>query len=604
MEILEKRCDKFRFFNRLTNKNFLFAQWREYRPPQSSAVTLLMQSSFRKSLAAWSVLITAILSIVGVLVYRSIIGLLEDTAWVTHTHVVIETLSETLSQMKDVEAGQRGYIITGESKYLAPYRAALPALKQNLAKLKSLTADNEIQQERLIPLGKIIQSRIAIAQTTIDMRDKRGFAAAQKIVLTDIGRQEMNAIRARIARMEDEEKNLLSKRSKQAQNAAQLALNVCAGGLLIVVFIILGMLNLVRRESARRMEVEAGLETANSQLQNTLAVMERLTREMTLTSTFAEMLQSCHTTEEAYNVIGSTLPQVFPHSTSVLGLINASQNLVEIVLQIPENQDAKTPLFSPNECWALRRGHAHLVPDAAAGVLCPHLVKHQAQRGATLCLPLMAHGETLGVLTIFSGPTQPFSEADQRAAFAIAEHVSLALANLKLQETLRTQSIRDPLSGLFNRRYLEASVEREIARAQRHKTPLGVLMIDIDFFKKFNDDFGHEAGDELLKAFGNFLQKQSRGEDIACRYGGEEFTIILPEASLEAAQSRAEQLRAGAAQLQVEYRRQRLPEITISTGVAAFPIHGETKEELMRAADAALYRAKREGRDRVVVAEV
>lgn len=543
------------------------------------------------------------------MVFRSIVGLVSDTKWVEHTHIVIEQLGDTLSLVKDVETGQRGYIITGQEKYLGPYRTAIPSLQKNLTELQRLTIDNPQQQQRLQLLKQSIQSRVDLAQTVVAVRRTQGFEAAQRVVLSDVGRREMEVIRTRIASMEGEEKKLLQSRSNSARAAAQLAMNVCAGGLLIVVAIICGILNLVRRESAHRVQVEAGLENANSQLQNSLDTMERLTREMTLTATFAELLQSCQTTTESYDVMRSTLPQLLPDATAILSLLNASQNLVETVLQIPAANADLPGLFAPNECWALRRGSAHLVTlDAATGVLCPHLTSQKDNGGATLCLPLMAHGETLGVLTFCAqlsetGVQQAFSKADQRAAVVIAEHVSLALANLRLQETLRTQSIHDPLSGLFNRRYLEASFEREIARAQRHRKPLGVLMIDIDFFKKFNDELGHEAGDELLKAFGNFLQKESRGEDIACRYGGEEFTIIMPEATFEAAKMRAEQLRAGASELTVEYRRQDLPKITISIGVAAFPDHGVSKEELMRAADAALYRAKREGRNRVTAAE-
>lgn len=574
-----------------------------------------MQSKFSKSLIAWSFSIAVILSVVGAMIYTSVSELLEDMARVTHTHIVMGTVAETLSLVKDVETSQRGYIITGQNRYLDPYHAAIPLLKQNLIKLKSLTADNDTQQRHLLPLTEAITNRLSVARAVIGVRRKQGFAAAQRIISTGEGRREMDAIRAGIADMDAEERRLLELRSNNAQSASRFALIAGAGGLLVVIIIVFLILNLVRRESMRRMEVEEGLEKANVQLQDSLNVMQRLTQEMTIIATFAEMLQSCRSESEAYNVIKRTLPQVLPEAAATLGLINASQNLVETVLQIPQDGITPNVLFSPNDCWALRRGHIHLVQDESSGIPCPHLVdtklttddsangNKQSPPGAMLCLPLMAHGETLGVLTIFAKQDQTLSESDQRVAFAVAEHVSLAVANLKLQQTLRTQSIRDPLSGLFNRRYLEVSFEREIARALRHTHPLSVLMIDIDFFKKFNDSFGHEAGDLLLKEFGGFLVGQCRGEDIACRYGGEEFTIILPETSIEVAQKRADQLRLGTSQLQVEYRRQRLPQITISIGIAAFPIHGTSKEDLMRAADTALYRAKKAGRDCTIIAE-
>jgi diguanylate cyclase (GGDEF)-like protein len=178
--------------------------------------------------------------------------------------------------------------------------------------------------------------------------------------------------------------------------------------------------------------------------------------------------------------------------------------------------------------------------------------------------------------------------------------MALNLAGLKLRSTLSERSIRDPLTGLFNRRYLEESLERELFRAAREQKTLGAIMIDLDRFKQFNDTFGHPAGDQVLKAIGEFIQTRTRRGDIACRYGGEEFTLILPGATLEITSQRAEKLRQEIQQLKAPYGKH----ITVSIGVAVFPAHGETKETLLKAADFALYRAKREGGNRVAVASV
>jgi diguanylate cyclase (GGDEF)-like protein len=224
---------------------------------------------------------------------------------------------------------------------------------------------------------------------------------------------------------------------------------------------------------------------------------------------------------------------------------------------------------------------------------------------------MMAQGETLGVLHLQSGKPSPsqtqeeretLAASQQQLAVTLAEHVALALANLKLRETLRQQAIRDPLTGLFNRRYMEETLERELRRAERRQAPLGVIMFDLDHFKKFNDTFGHAAGDIVLREIGAFLHTRVRVEDIACRYGGEEFVVILPDASLEDTLKRAEQLRVGIKGLNVRYHDQALGAVAVSLGVAVLPEHGSTTEAILKAADAALYRAKREGRDRVVVA--
>jgi diguanylate cyclase (GGDEF)-like protein len=168
---------------------------------------------------------------------------------------------------------------------------------------------------------------------------------------------------------------------------------------------------------------------------------------------------------------------------------------------------------------------------------------------------------------------------------------------------LRSQSIRDPLTGLFNRRYMEETLEREVRRAQRAGRPMAVLMMDLDHFKRVNDDFDHDAGDALLREIGAALLRNLRREDVACRFGGEEFVLVLPEASLPDAERRAEELRGEIKRLRVSDKGRLLGPVTISIGLAAYPEHGLAGDALLHAADSALYRAKREGRDRVVIAE-
>ena len=217
----------------------------------------------------------------------------------------------------------------------------------------------------------------------------------------------------------------------------------------------------------------------------------------------------------------------------------------------------------------------------------------------------------MGLLHIRSDPIVPsqidqaasaLNESKQQIAIAIADSIGLALANLKLRIFLREQSIRDPLTGLFNRRYLEETLEREFHRAMRLQRPVGVIMLDLDHFKRFNDTYGHEAGDILLRTLGNFLKQHLRGGDIACRYGGEEFALILPEVSLENVRLRAEELREGTKHLNVEYNGKVLAALSMSLGIAMFPEHGATSQRVLNAADGALYEAKRKGRDRIIIA--
>jgi diguanylate cyclase (GGDEF)-like protein/PAS domain S-box-containing protein len=365
----------------------------------------------------------------------------------------------------------------------------------------------------------------------------------------------------------------------------------------------------VKLDLSERRRAEAALEEANEKLAHWVNQLEQHNREITLLNEMGTHLQSCLTLEEAYAVIADFAPLLFPAEAGALYVHGPSRTSVEAVAVWGE-APPQAQVFAPDECWALRKGRVHLVEDPRAGQVCAHLSPPVAT--GYLCLPMMAQGEALGVLHLqrSSQGTSPLgaararlTEAKQRLALTVAEHVSLALANLKLRESLHIQSSRDPLTGLFNRRYMEETLERELRRAARKQRPLGVIMLDLDHFERFNETYGREAGDALLQQLGSSLQTYIRGEDVACRYSGAAFTLILPEAPLEVTLQRAEQLRETCKSLHVEHRGQTLERITLSLGVAVFPDDGSTVEAVLRAAAAALYRAKAEGRDRVVGAQ-
>jgi diguanylate cyclase (GGDEF)-like protein len=223
---------------------------------------------------------------------------------------------------------------------------------------------------------------------------------------------------------------------------------------------------------------------------------------------------------------------------------------------------------------------------------------------------MVAQGNTIGVLHLEfrseelrrdSGTKSP-RDSRQRLAISAASQIALSLASLQLRETLREQSIRDPLTRLFNRRFLEESLERELQLADRRKQSVAVLFLDVDHFKRFNDTFGHDAGDMVLKSLADLFRNFFRTTDICCRYGGEEFAIVLPQSSSQDAVIRADALRAGVKSLRLQYKTQTLGSLTLSVGIAAFPEHGSTSAELLKIADQCLYESKARGRDVVTVA--
>jgi diguanylate cyclase (GGDEF)-like protein/PAS domain S-box-containing protein len=320
----------------------------------------------------------------------------------------------------------------------------------------------------------------------------------------------------------------------------------------------------------------------------------------TLLAKMGELLQSCVTKEEVFAAALGFAPKIFPSSRGAVALMNHTRSLVEVA---GTWQSCEIPwtVFEPSSCWALRTSHPHLVEAGDMTAPCAHA---SGVKTSYVCVPIMAQGEALGVLH-FQAVEGSAAVSDSELSFrtTFAGQVGLSVANIRLREALRTQSIKDALTGLYNRRYLEEMLDREIRRAVRASQPLGILMIDIDHFKKFNDTYGHDAGDTVLREAASFLTRSVRVEDIACRFGGEEFVVILPTADLSAAQMRAERIRSKISELAVLHQGSSLGRITISVGVAGLPIHGTSPKELLEAADAALYRAKKAGRDRVVLAD-
>jgi diguanylate cyclase (GGDEF)-like protein len=356
-----------------------------------------------------------------------------------------------------------------------------------------------------------------------------------------------------------------------------------------------------------RSQAQKELSKTNEKLKKSMGELESRNLEASSLSEMTDLLQSCLTIEEASGVIASSAQRMFPGLSGVVLVFSASRNILEANTTWGQSSSMERT-FSPNDCWALRRGHLHQSGREEGAVRCLHF--GAASRLPSLCIPLMAHGETLGILCLVTQPngalepSASISECNVQLAVSVAERAALSFANLKLREKLRFQSIRDPLTGLFNRRYLDESLERELSSAIRKNRPLGVIMVDVDRFKQFNDMFGHDAGDTVLKELGDYMAQFTRKGDLACRYGGEEFTLVLPESSLKDTFRRAEELRITFQQLLIKHRDIVLGKVSLSLGVAAFPEHGTTPQDLLTASDAALLRAKAEGRDRVLIAQV
>ena len=360
-----------------------------------------------------------------------------------------------------------------------------------------------------------------------------------------------------------------------------------------------------QQEIAQRKAAQYQLTVSHLEVGRLLADARRQTADITQISELGSLLQACTSRNEVFRLIPERLRRLFPGASGCIALLSASKNRVESVAKwgiCPVDQ-----IFGPEECWALRRGCIHAHPGGHSDPRCSHLLGE----GPSVCIPLIANGDAIGTLSIQDDdPPHPIPdpEVDSEAfarrrhlAAAVAEHIALAVANLGLRECLRLQAVRDPLTGLYNRRYMQEFLERELHSARRKHRPLSVMMLDLDHFKRYNDNFGHSAGDQALAAIGEMLLRSVRAEDIACRYGGEEFTLILPECPLRQAAVRGEEIRKRLK----EYRSpsvHRASDLTFSIGVAAFDETTDRVDLLLKFADDALDQAKRNGRDRVVLA--
>jgi diguanylate cyclase (GGDEF)-like protein len=348
------------------------------------------------------------------------------------------------------------------------------------------------------------------------------------------------------------------------------------------------------------------LERSNQRLEQSLTLFEENNRELRVLNKMGEMLQGCGSLEESLDVISYSLGRLLPHASGFLQLHADETGQPELSITWGGGSLQRVLQEIAADCQALQTGEAVLYRSGGELPRCHHL------RGApecdSVCMPLLANGRCFGLLSLQCFDQDRDRERSSALGFqarlqliyTAAEHISLALANLRLQETLRQQAVQDSLTGLYNRRYMSATLDREILRADREDSTVGLVILDIDHFKRINDQHGHETGDRVLKCLGVFLKQRIRGDDVACRFGGEEFVLILPGVGLDDLVRRAERLCCEIAQGEFGVGVDGLPALTVSMGVGLYPAHADAQDDLLICADAALYRAKSAGRNRVV----
>jgi diguanylate cyclase (GGDEF)-like protein/PAS domain S-box-containing protein len=332
----------------------------------------------------------------------------------------------------------------------------------------------------------------------------------------------------------------------------------------------------------------ADLDRARAKLADQLAALERENKGLRGAERVAQMLQSAVSEPEILQIVSENCARLLPQVSGTLMLRDQAGLRLTVVASWGAGHDDARPLDA-KDCWAVRVAKVCGTRYPGNAPRC----SHADGSGDYLCMPLLALDRCTGVLqlrpTVDGSAIDPL---DEELASTLVNHGALALSNFRMRELLEAEAIRDPLSGLFNRRYMEKALQRELSHSARHRRPFCLVLLDIDHFKGFNDSYGHDAADAVLCEVARFLEENTRAEDIVCRYGGDELVLILPDTALQAGTAKAESLQAGIVGRHVSHLGQLLPSVTVKTGVSAFPRDGNDFSSLFRAADAALLRAK------------
>ncbi|MDB5478420.1 MAG: adrA 1, partial [Alphaproteobacteria bacterium] len=520
-----------------------------------------------------------IIGITALGLYTSFGRIKSQQVMVNHTYEVMKEVSSVTSKLKDVHAAHRDYAITGKDEHLGLYQSSVDEVQSHIDKLEDLVSDNPNQMDRikffrqksikhLQALHANLQSLKQIVQTPEQQKAQKDIFAH---INAGVNPQEVEDLHLVVHNMIKEEERLLALRQQAVNDAVDMTLLLGGAGLVACVILLLFVFGMMHNEASKRVKTEKSLQDA-------LRRMHILSTENELISKMGDYFQSCRSSEEAYEIMRTNLPWLLPDSWGSVAIFNNSRNMIETKLSWGK-PPSDLPDYTTDDCWALRLGHMHHVVPGGVEPVCSHVLN--VPDGGYVCMPMQAHGDTLGVFYIAAPEDNQFDDYQRQKATTVSEQFSLALANLRLQEKLRQQSIRDPMTQMFNRRYMEETMEREIIRATASKSPLSVMMLDIDHFKRFNDTFGHDAGDALIIEFARLVLSKVRKEDIACRYGGEEFLIMMPGMKLDDARAWAEELSNAVRHLQVKMNGTSLGQITMSVGLAVLSLHGEKSAQLV-----------------------
>jgi diguanylate cyclase (GGDEF)-like protein len=569
--------------------------------PQSNFIKVLLQSwdSLRQqsvdlglrgiSRIAWLPIV--VVGTIVLTITATIAGFIYTTSVQRHLSALrLESRDARVIQLAllELETGARGFVISSQVKYLQPYSVGLQTLDDNKATLSAL--DRFIAQSAAgpaspQPVSTLVGHLRSGIEQMVEATQKGGVDLAEQRQTLDRTKATMDTLRSYIGQFLTAKAAAADKAETDLEVLPEILLTLqVLSGALILAALTLAFLGMARQSRARASAIAEALQNR-----------EQVEHLFSMT----DMLQSAAGYEDANAVLRATARRLLPGFGGALYIFNNSRDRLDLSITwgAGEIEPVAPRVISPTQCWALKRGKTHINAGTDGSLRCGHAVEGQS----ALEIPLLARGEVYGLLQIFGeDATGTGLDMIKPLASALADSMSLALSSIALRERLRNQALRDPLTGLYNRRFMEEVLESFVVQAERRKSAISAIMIDLDHFKQLNDQHGHAAGDTVLRDVAGVIQASLRKSDVACRYGGEELVILLPDSDLETAQAKAESLRIKIAEVSS------VEGVTVSAslGVASIPQTSSSPSELTAMADEALYKAKEGGRNKVVAAPV
>jgi diguanylate cyclase (GGDEF)-like protein len=523
----------------------------------------------------------------------------------------------------EMHMGVRGFIFTQQATYLSPYEQAASLLPGELADLRELEAESPAQVAEVDAIQAALQRwQSEWANRTIS-RINRGTPVDVPQLLAE-GERRLAGIRQMIEKLleEDHAENLTALHDEEQQMRRMLVVALAVAFLvgLIVLLVTREVAGLLVRPVHQMIEASERVSRGDFQISlpapadnefgilsqsfsHMTSALRQEREEMAALNRYAEAVTQCTSEGEIYDHVLFAIRERFHPRQVIIFKLNSEENLLEAVatlLPLPEELQDWPVIAEPHNCKAVRTGRHFRVNDVSTEPPCPSKFVLPGE-GSYYCGPLIAGGVIIGAVRVEG--LKDFWTAERESLLeSYLSGAASALSNLRLLESTKHQANVDELTGLYNRRFLEEYARKLLAMARRKGQPLGIIMMDLDHFKEFNDIYGHEVGDRILRHFAKTATQAMREANLAARYGGEEFVVLLPETGAQGCLRLAERIRTAVERMVIPSGTEKpLPPLTVSLGIAAYPEHGQTLEELLQASDKALYESKHSGRNRATI---